>query len=371
MIRRRLLGPALGAVVLASSWIVLPFGSSAAVTAHAAPVVGHLAFVTNSNRLEVVTVRANGATSAPHRIAPTLAATKAGAATLGQVFASPDGHWLAWTEYRPDDDRPLLVLRRQSSGQETRLRTSELPVGFAGDTLIVTFNTTKRLVLSPHPHFVRIKNARNALNGYPGGVVSQSFSDNEQVAHVWLTTFAGHRTLLHTYDDAGAPDYRTPDAAWVSNGGEHLVIERGNHQDFDGLGPSSLADEFSLHGRHHRQALGTYSSAPTGSSWRLSTATYVGTNGHVWAAWERSTGTSAVTLVASYSRGRWHRQASGAITVAGNHGGWVVIQPGDYRESNPEGFPVAHATAHALLRHGSSQHRLGVEGTQFFWVFGR
>jgi hypothetical protein len=337
----------------------------------ASKVVGHLAYLTNSFRLELVSVRANGTTSSPQRLAPTLASTKKNQVTLGEVVASPDGRWLAWSEFRPSDSKPLLVLRQNSTGKETKLRTSESPVGFAGDTLLVEFNATQRLVLTPHPHFVLAHRGRSPLTGYPGGVVNETLSNDTKDSRLLLTTFAGHRTTLHRYTDAGPPNYRLADQAWVSADGKHLAIERGNHQDFDGLGPSSLVDEFSLHGGHARHLLGTYSPTAAGSSWRVSDLAYVGSNDRVWAAWERATAKHAVALVASYSGGKWHLQHTKAITVAGNRAGDVVIQPGDYvRGKAPEGFPTSHATSDALLRHGSKTSRLGVKGVQFFWVSG-
>jgi hypothetical protein len=337
----------------------------------ASKVIGHLAYLTNSFKLDLVSVRANGATSSPKRLAPTLASTKTNQTIVGQVVASPDGRWLAWTEFRPSDSKPLLVLRQNSTGKETKLRTSESPVGFAGDTLITEFNATQRLVLTPHPHFVLVHHGRSPLTGYPGGVVNETLSNDTKDSKLLLTTFAGHHTTLHRYTDAGPKTYRLADQAWVSGDGKHLAIERGNHQDFDGLGRSSLVDEFSLHGSHTRHTLGTYSHTAAGSSWRVADLAYVGTKDRVWVAWERATAKHTVALVASYSGGKWHLQRAKAITVAGNRAGNVVIQPGKYIKGKaPEGFPTAHATSDALLRHGSKTSKLGVKGVQFFWVSG-
>jgi hypothetical protein len=374
MNRFRLVVPALGVLGLSSALALVGVPAATARTAPAAvasPIIGHLAYLTNSNVLDEVSVAADGSTSPPERLAPTLTSTKENPVMLGEVLASPNGHWLAWTEFRSGDSKPLVVVRRTSTGAETKLRTSESPVGFAGNSLLTIFNATQRLVLSPHPHFVLVPHGRDAITGYPGGVVNQRLTHQTKDSRLMLTTFAGHHITLHRYTDAGAPDYRTPDAGWVSGDRKHLLIERGNHQDFDGLGPSSLVDEFSLHGSHARHTLGTYSSAPVNSSWRVSTATYVGSHDHVWAAWTRATGARAVTLVASYSGGAWHLRHSHAITVAGNHAGDVVIQPGKYVKGKaPEGFPQAHATTDALLLHGSKTATLGVKGVQFFWVSG-
>jgi hypothetical protein len=374
MNRPRLVVSALGVVALSSSLALVGVPAATARSGPAAatsPIIGHLAYLTNSNVLDVVSVRANGATSTPQRLAPTLTSTKKNRVTLGQVVASPNGSWLAWTEFRPSDSKPLLVVRRNSTGVETKLRTSESPIGFAGDTLLTIFNATQRLVLAPHPHFVLLPHGRDAITAYPGGVVNQTLTHQTKDSRLMLTTFAGHHVTLHRYTDAGGPTYRTPDSGWVSGDGKHLLIERGNHQDFDGLGPSSLVDEFSLHGQHARHALGTYSTAPANSSWRVATATYVGSHDQVWAAWERAAASHAVTLIASYSGGTWHLRHSHAITVAGNHAGDVVIQPGKYaRGPAPEGFPQPHATTNALLVHGSKTAKLGVKGVQFFWVAG-
>jgi hypothetical protein len=347
-----------------------PAGSAPNAPA-ASKVIGHLAYLTNSFKLELVSVRANGSTSSPQQLAPTLASTKNNQVNLGQVVASPDGRWLAWSEFRANDSKPLLVLRHNSTGKETKLRTSESPVGFAGDTLLTEFNAVQRLVLKPTPHFVLAHHARNPLTGYPGGVVNETLSNDTKDSKLLLTTFAGHHTVLHRYTDAGPKTYRLADQAWVSADGKHLAIERGNHQDFDGLGPSSLVDEFSLHGSHTRHTLGTYSPTAAGSSWRVTDLAYVGAKDQVWVAWERATAKHAVTLVASYSGGKWHLQHTKAITVAGNRAGDVVIQPGKYVKGKaPEGFPTEHATSNALLRHGSKTSTLGVKGIQFFWVSG-
>jgi hypothetical protein len=181
-----------------------------------------------------------------------------------------------------------------------------------------------------------------------------------------LTSFGGTHTVLHGYVLAPT-DYRAPDAAWTSPDGKHAVVERGNHQDFGGLGPSSLADEFHLTGTHARTQLGHYGTAK--DAWRVGGVGFSGSSDSVWAMWERLTTTGATSVVARHGHSGWKPVASKGIAVAGNEHGDVIVQSGRWVPVSPDvqGYEPL-PTGHAMLMHGSSSVSLDAEGSVFDWI---
>ena len=343
-------------------------------------VIGHLAFIANNQQVMEVEVEANGDTLGPHTVGPV---TPIGSGTT-QVFdlmASGDGKWLAWEEQtvtkKPFRVRTVLVLRRQSTGHTIHLSTGQAPLGFAGDRLVTSSGTsTRRLVLTPSPRLVKVPVARTAfpLAAYRHGVVE----DNSLLAppgpklrtdQLALSSFGGKHRVLHNYV-LSPTNYRDVDAAWVSGDGRRLVVERGNHQDFDGLGPSSLADAFRLTGHHARSTLGHYGSAK--AMWRVGGVSFAGHTDQVWAMWERGTRTGATSVVAVRRHGMWARVANRGIAVAGNHAGDVVVQAGKFVSVGSGGAPEFRtvATGHAMLHHGTKTVALKLAGTAFAWVAG-
>lgn len=367
-------------LVLATAAALLPAGIGLAATVPAAATphhpaapraaVRHLVYLTAGERIEEVSVTPGGKVSAPTRIAPAPGTPQQDRPVF--VEASPDGHWLAWIQNR-GNRRPLLYLRNLVTGSTTTIATNNDPVGFGGDRLLVTFNRTFRLVRTPHPHFVQVPHAGLAIDGYAGGAIDVRYDGNGATrGTLRLTSWSGHQTPLHHYTDFGQPDYRPVDQAYVSSDQRRLLVERGNHQDFDGLGPGSLVDEFSLTGHHHRTALGNYSDV---EQWRVAGAAFRGTANQPYVAWEAQTQHGVRALVASYAGGRWNRVAGATIAVAADRAGDLLLQPGRYlaprSANNPTDYPAMHPSRAATLRLGSHTHRLaGVRGIQFWFAAG-
>lgn len=327
----------------------------------------HLAYLTNAGALQEVTVATNGSVSG----AKTLATKPYG------VAGSPDGRWLAWNTAQ---SHPTLSVRNMAQGTTLTLHTGKRLVGFAGDRVIVNYNRTLRLVLKPKPHFVRIRHALNPVTGVPGHVVTTVYGTNSNSGQLRLTAFNGTVTRLHRYSDWGPPNYREIGSAWASPDGAHLLVERGNHQDFYGLGHSSLVDEFGLGAGYPRSQLGHYGSSS--QVWRVATATFDGSAAQPWVAWEAPADTNHLNNiqadVASWQNGGWVKQQAGAITVAADVVGDLVVQPGAYKKgTGPDPYPTATATSDALFNAGAGgktgAHQVtltGVRGTQFWWVSG-
>jgi hypothetical protein len=341
--------------------------------AHAARAasIGHLAYQTNSGDIDTVEVHADGSTSDRVKVGPVQASTSAHPVSIVSFVASGDGKWLAWQETRTTTASHFtttLVLRNEMSGAVHTVRSGKFPVGFAGDSLL-TFNNRHvfRVVVAPSLHFVRVAGGF-PITTYRHGVVDASVNDGDTAEKLRLTSMSGHHTVLHRYTDIGPPDFRETSQAWVSSDGDRLVVERGDHQDFGGLGPSSVADEFDLHGSHARTTLGHVGRLH--GEWRLGDVGFRGHSDAVWAAWHALGQHGVKTVIAHVSNGHWVTFMHGAIDVAASPSGNLVIQPGRYRLQNPDdNFFARHATHLAtLVRHGSSSPLHGVKGTQFFWV---
>jgi hypothetical protein len=343
------------------------------------PSIGRIAYVTAGQAVKEATVQADGSTSAVTTIGPITKLKPKQSLQIFDFMASGDGQWIAWQEAVLKhisggflEVRTVLVLR-QTSGAVYHLNTAQAPIGFAAHDQLVTSNadTTRRLDLQPTVHLIAVKDANFPLAAYSHGVIDTVSSlaphGPSQTEKLDLKSFAGPRTVLHGYVLAPT-NYRTPDAAWTSGDGKHVVVERGNHQDFGGLGPSSLADEFRLTGGHARSQLGHYGT--NAAHWRLASVAYVGATDAVWVVWERATRTGATSVVAVHKDGTWAPISNHAIAVAGNTAGYVVIQPGKYVSVASGGGPEFKIvpTRHALLRHGSSTTVLNAEGTAFAWV---
>jgi hypothetical protein len=340
--------------------------------------VGHLAWVTKNHTIKLAAVHLDGATSAVKTIGPVSPVTGKRTVGIFAFMASGDGKWLAWEELvlsagGNEIGPPLLVVREQSTHTVIKIPTEQAPVGFAGDQLITSDGVvTKRLVLSPSPHLVKLFSDEDSLTTYPGGVVEAISTvappGPNQTWKVELRSLGGTRAVLHSYLLAPT-NYRLPEQAWTSADGKHLLVERGDHTDFDGLGPSSLTDEFALTGSHQRTQLGHYGT--DAAKWRVAAVSFAGKHDAVWAVWARGTKTGATTVVARHADGTWAPVLNHGIAVAGNAAGFKVVQPGKYvsvGHDAPQFDPVP--TGHALLRHLGHVRTLNAEGSVFVWVNG-
>ena len=375
--------------VLALAALVLP-GSLAPTQAQATPVpAGHLAFVNPAGKLEIVAVMSNGKTTDPVKLGPVTKVASPRTVKVANLVVSGDRNWLAWQEqiYKPDPQFGTIqaggriAVRNMYTGKTIIVRSNQIPLGFAGKTLVTVGAYNKRLVMKPTPHLVRIPGDGYAVATYPKGIVDVKFVDENPdtaVDHeqLRLTTFGGTHTVLHTYHVGKTYRNVTANYDAVSPDGKKLIIERGNHQDFAGLGPSSLFDTFSLGATHTRHTLGHYGTNK--AVWRLSRATFVGKHNTPWlaihAAPKKSPSGDYYVVrgyVVRYVHGEWRLEENQGIAVAGNPEGYVVVQSGEWQ-------PVPNSDAdeyrpvpggYALLRGPHGGHYMSkVKASELAWV---
>jgi hypothetical protein len=352
------------------------------------PAAGHLAFITASGALDIVAVLADGTTTDPVQIAPVTTVAAPKTVVVNDLVVSADKNWLAWVEetFKPDktygqiEVSQRVAVRNMYSGKTITVPGAGYPLGFSGSQLIVEGSRNARLVMKPTPHYVSLHEG-NAfpVATYRGGVVdvdsAGSVNSDVDTERLRLTSFGGQHTVLHTY--VVGMDYRavTANIDAVSSDGKQLLVERGNHQDFDGLGPSSLFDEYAMTGSHPRRQLGHYGTNK--ADWRLVDATFVGKQDTPWLALHGgyikvSKGHYVVNgVVVKYIGGKWQLVQSQAIAVAGNSDGYAVVQPGKWQpvKNSPDGEFDAVPTAPAILEGPGGVHTLaGVQGSQILWV---
>lgn len=380
MASRWSIGPAVLAVVIGA---LLAATLPTAAGAHPAqppvsPVVGHVAFVAKNQVVRVAQIQADGTTSDFQTIGPVTKAQAGQTVTVQDLLASGNGSWVAWNELVTKGSgthegiiNNVIVIRNIAANVTYHRSSSQFPIGFAGNRL-VTSNGPHTFYASVQPslHFVRVTDKQYPIGTYAHGVVdgpeSQAPKGPKSTWSVRLTSFHGTHTTLHRYVLAPA-DYRLPNATWASGDGKRLAVELGNHQDFGGLGPSSLLDTFSLASGHARHQLGHYGTAS--AQWRVASVSYAGASDAVWAVWERATRHGATGVVATFSGGNWQRTAANGIAVAGNSAGYVVEQQGKYVSVGvdvPQFETVP--TRGATLLHGSTSVPLDIEGSAFVWV---
>lgn len=380
---------AVGAAAVAAMTSLIPLTPEVAHSVVPVVDLGNLAYITSAGEVDMVDVMSDGTTSTPTRLGPvtTVQAPKTVEATAMAV--SPDGQWLAWSEqiFKPDPKYgPLqvagkLAVRNMTSGDTVTVNTEDWPLGFAGDTLVVAGSYASRLVMTPSPHLVRIRDGNAyAVATYPHGIVdvrstvprSSSTIERDQLR---LTTFGGHHTSLHTYNIGLTYRSVAANADLVSADGKKLLVERGNHQDFEGLGPSSLFDTYSLTGGHVRHQLGRYGT--NRAKWRLAGATFVGAHDQPWIALHsgygpKSSGYAVRGVVVAYVGGKWTLKSSTGIAVAGNEAGFAVIQNGTWKpvKNSQDGEYSTHPVGNATLE-GPAQSPVplnGVSATELVWV---
>ncbi len=376
---------------LAATSCLLP--SSAAVahaTATTPQLAGHLAYITSAGVLDVVDVFNDGTTSSPQQLAPITTAQSPNTVKATNLVVSGDGSRLAWSEVtsKPDptygsiETGATIVVRNMSTGRDVTLRSESYLLGFSGHRLVVTGAHTYRLVMTPSPHLERIHDGNAyAVATYPKGIVDVASSvggTNSAVEtdRLRLTTFGGHHTLLHTYKVGTSYRSAAANIDAVSGDGAKLLAELGNHQDFEGLGPSSSFDSFTLDTASHARArLGHYGT--NAAKWRLAGAAFAGPHNTPWLAlhsgYTRTSGGLKVRgVVVHYSAGTWQEESNAAIAVTGNRAGWVVIQAGEWDPvmSSPDGEYAPQPTLEALLEgpHGFRHTLAGIGGTQLLWV---
>jgi hypothetical protein len=384
--RRALVPLAVAAAVLLAPLAPAP--------ADAAPVpAGHLAFVTAAGALKVVAIKSNGNTTEPVKIGPVTKVDEPLVARVRGLVVSADKNWIAWSEgvFRPSkkygelQTSARIAIRNMRSGKTITLRSSQSPLGFAGSTLVTTGAYNKRLVKQPTPHLVRIPGDSYAVATWAKGIVdvvstTPDKSKYVQIDRLRLTTFGGHHTLLHTYKVGMQYRSAAANIDAVSPDGRKLIVELGNHQDFEGLGGSSNLDTFAMHGDHARHELGHYGTSK--AKWRLVDATFVGARNTPWVAIhsapkKSNAGDYYVVRghIVSYSHGEWTMQENQGIAVAGNSAGYVVVQNGEWQAVQnsdageykpvPGGYMQLRGPQDGSL---GGHYMKGIKATEMVWV---
>ncbi|HTW19709.1 MAG TPA: hypothetical protein VME70_05785 [Mycobacteriales bacterium] len=369
------------ATVVVSGMLAAPlaFGVSGTHRAHPASTprvstVGRIAYLTKQGVLKTATVRSDGTTSSVKKLGPITKASGKQTVRLSDVVVSGNGHWIAWNEELLSHGGALLhaslVDVHEPAGTAYQVKSLQEPVGFAGSRLVTYSGSTKRLVLTPKPHLVKVDDSGLPLATYAHGVIdSKALEAPKGPSQTWevrLTSFAGSHVVLHRYV-LSPTDFRYPDLAWVSGDGKRVVVERGNHQDFGGLGPSSLADEFHLTAPHSRATLGHYGTDK--AAWRIGGVAFAGSSNSVWAMWERLTTTGATSVVARYKSGAWKLEEAHGVAVAANAHGDVITQPGKWvnpSKVEEEFEPVP--SGDARLRDGAGTVTLHASGSFFAFI---
>jgi hypothetical protein len=356
----------------------------------AAQPAGHLVYVTAAGALRVVAVKSNGSHTDPVKLGPVSKIDEPLVARVHGLVVSADKNWIAWSEgiFRPSKKygelqvSARIAVRNMYSGKTISFRSNQTPLGFAGSTLVTVGAYNKRLVKQPTPHLERIPGHGYAVATYRNGIVevrSTVPADNRktfQVDRLRLTTFDGHHTLLHKYKVGMQYRSAAANVDAVSADGRKLIVELGNHQDFDGLGGSSKFDTFAMHGDHTRRQLGHYGTAK--AKWRLAGAAFVGPKNTPWLALHSAPKKSNAGdyyvvrgYVVSYSHGAWTRQDNHAIAVAGNADGYVVVQDGEWQplEHSEAGEWVSVPGGYLQLRGPQGAHYLtGIKATEMVWA---
>jgi hypothetical protein len=342
-------------------------------------VAGSLALLTGSGHIETVKVRSNGATSTPTVIGPVATAPAGETIGVSGLTASGDGHWLAWSESAQkangQSTHSTLVIRHMTTGQVSTVKTSDGPLGFAGDTLITTNGEgAKRLILTPSPHLLKIKLPKQAFQVIAPakhGVVALKIPRTphaDTITQDLITVgFGGQVTTIHDYAPI-SNDTAPIEDGWSSGDGQHLVIEHGDHTDFGGVGPSSQADELNPNHANSPTRIGHPGTAA--ADWRMEQTTFAGPHAEVYTVWMTAKSNTPRPVVYRYASGGWQLVARHALVVAGNSGGYVVVQPGKYVQDPNIDFPAYDVvpTGDALLVRGSAHQTLGVSGTEFAWL---
>lgn len=387
MTAHRLALPTVALGLLAS--IGLPAAHAQPTPAAAPAAVGKLAYITSAGDVDLVDVNSDGTTTTPQQLGPVTSVSSPDTVKAANLVVCGDGALLAWSEVisKPDpkfgslETSARIAVRDMSSGRTVTVRSEDYLVGFAGHQLVTVGSHLHRLVMSPSPHLVRVYDGNAyAVAAYPKGVVdvtstSPSSSKVVERDRLRLTTFGGRHTALHTYDVGTTYRSAAANTDAVSPDGQVLLVELGNHQDFEGLGPSSNFDLYSLRAGHARTQLGHFGTNK--ADWRLAGATFVGAQNTPWLALhsgytKTASGYAVRGVVVSYANGQWQRRATNSIAVAGNKAGWVVIQPGRWEPvaNSSDGEYTPTPTLDAILEgpQVTATNLQGVSGSEFVWV---
>lgn len=346
-----------------------------------------------------------GAPGRAERLGPRREPQPGVAVRVHSVQVSTDGRWVAWAESSVSytGSPPTLdlfgfsstgaaevttaFLLDRRSGKTTEIPALGAPFAFTGDGLVLqdSTNRTYAVVTPGRPNRTLLdwpESEDRAVGAVPGGLITIGNSDTEDGSlgnyQVDLVAYGdGEVKTLHTFPHGatGAAGYNR---GWVSDEGQRIAIERGDHTDYCGIGPSSslvlLDGKGSLLGP---EAAGPPipASVPH-SDWqhmRLQYVRFAGSDSAL-ALWTMCTqGPNDAAARNPYSAvyrlrdGKWSLVRADMIAVAPAPSGGVLVQPGAFRLGDGEGGPSVspEPSGDALLVQGGRTTRLPVSGVDF------
>lgn len=321
------------------------------------------------------------------------------------VQVSADGRWVAWAESSvsytgspPTLDQfgfsstgaqeiTTAFLLDRRSGKTTEIPALGEPFAFAGDGLVLhnRIDDIYTVVTPGQPN----RDLRDwpeseyrAVGAVSEGVITIGGSDTDDGSLgdylVDLVEYGdGEVRTLHALPHivTGAAGYGQ---GWVSDDGQRIAIERGDHTDYCGIGPSSSLVLLDREG----SALGPEVPGPPipaalpPSPWdgmRLQYVRFTDPDSALalWTMCRQSTnGTAArdpYSAVYRLQGGKWSLVREATIAVAAVPAGGIVLQPGAFRLGDGEGGPsvLPEPSGEALLIRDGRTVRLPVSGVDF------
>jgi hypothetical protein len=339
-------------------------------------VVGHLAYVAKNSTVYTVAVKGSGNTLGQSKIGPVSNPPPGRKLAIYGLTASSDGKYVAWQETvvkdngEPTRATPTLVLRGLRPSMVWSIKSGSFPLGFGSDDQLVVYgDRASVLVLTPTPHLEPVPGGRYPMAVYPDGVVEnnplRTPSGPKITEQIRLSSFTGERTTIHNYVLSPSNPH-IPEGAYVSPDGKRLIIERGDHTDFGGIGPSSAVDEFMLNGSRTRTKLGHFGTAK--AMWRVGDVSFAWPNDEPWVVFQRATKAGAQTAIGVFQHGEWRKIVPRGIAVAASDDGFVAAQPGKY-VFDADGLGITRVpTGDALLLHDTVTKVLGIQASALVWV---
>lgn len=338
--------------------------------------VGQLAYVAASGELDLVAIAADGSVTSSEKIGPVTTVAAGGTVTVYGPVSSPGGQWLAWGESDQSGSHysSWVVLRSQADGSTEKINTSKNeagPLGFVGQRLVISNFNGRAWVVQPgtRPTLkLLLSSLKNTYYGTDrGGVVYESgFALPGHPERIELLRLNGHSTLLHTFPGSMFTRRNAPlEQGWVASDGSKAVFEQGDHTDFGGVGPTSVA--FAVSGLHASTA--TRLGHPGGATpiRRMEGLSFAADTPYgVWSIAQEQTPTGAVYVDNGHG---WQLYASDSLVVAGNSAGAVITQPAKYVDAGVEApaFNI-QPTDNAVLHIAGATETVQIQATAMVWL---
>ena len=365
------------AAALAPMAYVPPVAATPAATSvNPADGFGRLAYVAESGELDLVAVAADGSVTPAQRIGPVTTVPAGGTVKVYGPISSVGGAWLAWGESDQSGSHysSWVVLRRQVDGSTEKINTSENeagPLGFVGQRLVLSNFSGKAWVVQAGTHPTLKLLASSLKNNFFGtdgaGVVyEKGFALPGHPERIELLRLNGHSTLLHTFPGSMFKGNHAPlELGWVDSDGSKAVFEQGDHTDFGGVGPTSVA--FAISGLH--PAAATRLGHPGGATpiRRMEGLSFAADTPYgVWSIADEQSPTGSVYVDNGHG---WQLFASDSLVVAGNSAGAVITQPAKYVDAGVDApaFNI-QPTGDAVLHFAGATVTVPIQATAMVWL---